>query len=162
MEDLKNYAIILIYPDGVFEKIPITIHSYHILYLQEHINTSKKFKSIAGFLINFINDHFSMSRALANANVIEIANKDMCLKIKNEESYKTYIPQFTVYLPTHLESMDTLTALEKITSVIPKEKLTVDKMVDGTMDFKKMQYEEYLDFLEYYKNELEKERRNLR
>lgn len=147
MDDLKDYAIILIYPDGVVEKIPITIYSYHILYLQEHINNSKKFKSIVGFFINFINDHFSMSRALANANIIEIANKDMCLKIKNREFYKNHIPEFMVYLPSHLESMDALTCLEKITNVIPKEKLTIDKMIDGSMDFKNMQYEEYLYFL---------------
>lgn len=43
-EKIKDYAIVLIYPDGEIEKIPITTYENHFSYFIEHLKKSEKFK----------------------------------------------------------------------------------------------------------------------
>ncbi len=156
-EELKDQAIVLIYPDGEIENIPIGDYENHLPYLKKHLMISKKFLQIA-FIINFgYADHYSVSRLLAQNGVIEIANKDMCLKVKYPEKYHSFNPEFMFYLPENLGSIEQLEALESASHLIVTENKSLNVYQNKAFDFIPKTEEEYQYWITENKNQMDNE-----
>lgn len=157
MEEIKDYAILLIYPDGEVEKIPITTFKNHMDYLSQHFQKSKKFKKFA-YGINWEDDmHYNVSKILAMHGVIEISNQDMYIKIKNAGYYKKINPKFYFWYPSYLESQEQLNALERIEKRIPKEQQIYNEFISVIFNFAERTYVEYEGWKEGNKNRFESE-----
>lgn len=153
-EELKNQAIVLIYPDGEVEAIPITKHQNHLPYLKEHLLDSKRFLKIA-YIINYgYADHYSVSKLLSQNGVIEIANKDMCLKIKYPKEYEYYSPEFMYYLPEVLGSKEQLEILENFYDLVNQEKKSLNVYQNKMFDFLEKTEKEYQEWIAENQNRL--------
>lgn len=161
MKDLKNQAIILIYPDGEIEKIPITIYKTHPDYFKEHAKTSKRFKNIFANMIIGSDVHYLISRLLGMYGVIEIVNKDMCIKIENALYYEQFSPEFYFYYPENLGSLEQLNAFVKIEQEISIDKKIFNEYSDAIFNYNNRSYSEYVNWKENNKNRFENEKHKL-
>lgn len=89
--------------------------------------------------------------------VIEIANKDMCIKVKNAEYYKEFCPEFYFYYPEHLGSIEQLNALEYFEKKILKEKQIYNEYDDKIFNFEEKTYNQFENWKEENRNRLESE-----
>ncbi len=104
MEELNYQAIVLIYPDGFVEKIPITHLKFHWEYLKEHIKYSERFASLCGDLINDVN-HFPLDKGLAANGICLLYNWNIREIV--EEKPLDHI-HFLYYLPSTFHSLKQL------------------------------------------------------
>ena len=80
MDDLFNKAIVLIYPDGYVDRIPIKRDiDDHVKYFYEYLKVSKRFQSIVkdnGFRFDFVHDYniTPIIKLLTDNGVILIIN----------------------------------------------------------------------------------------
>ncbi len=107
MEELNYQAIVLIYPDGFVEKIPITDLKFHWEYLKEHIKHSKRFASINGDLINDIN-HFPLDKGLAANGICVLYNWNIREIVEDKTFLNTFHAHFLYYLPSAFQSLKQL------------------------------------------------------
>ncbi len=75
MKELQNYAIILIYPDGVIEKIPITNFEFHIEYYRDHMKKSPRFAKLCRSLALEIDETISYDDYPVDAATDDVRNK---------------------------------------------------------------------------------------
>lgn len=171
MLEVKDYAIILIYPDGKMEKIPIKSYKIgnriryegsHREYFKNHLKASPRFRTLCencdwnkkyGF-------HDDINNTLARNNVIELLN----LSIKREERIeelekgKTGKPCFLIIFPdlnNILEKEKEKQIEEFVTNIeehIDEKYLFAkfDSLKDTVID---MSYVEYLEWIERVKKE---------
>lgn len=80
MDDLFNKAIVLIYPDGYVDRIPIKRDiDDHVKYFYEYLKVSKRFQSIVkdnGFRFDFVHEYIitPIIKLLTDNGVILIIN----------------------------------------------------------------------------------------
>ncbi len=126
MKDLKYQAIVLLYPDGVVESVPIMKGMKdHIDYYRWLLEHSQKFANIVYHFpkkINFKKDWDVVERMLALANVISIRNgnvrdvlEDKSL-IDSENSF-----WFSIYFPEIIEGNIAFSNLKQIRKENMKE-----------------------------------------
>lgn len=81
MKDLRKQAIVLIYPDGEVEKIPVRAGvTEHLDYFHEWFKVSKKFAKViykTPYKIDF-KDWVVLDRTLAEAGLVVIRNCAIC------------------------------------------------------------------------------------
>lgn len=77
MENLKCQAIVLIYPDGAIETVPITNLKLHNLILYEHSKKSQKFASICQGCDYTDVFHTSVDKRLLKNNVVFLYNMNV-------------------------------------------------------------------------------------
>lgn len=89
MNDLRSYAQILIYPDGIVEKIFAEKgKTEHLYYFHKQLRKSKKFANIiyhSSYKIDF-KDWIVLDRALAEAGLVVIRNLEI-LYLSQDISY---------------------------------------------------------------------------
>ncbi len=142
MEDLRSQAIVLLYPDGEIEKVPIMKGMKdHIDYFRWLLEHSKKFATIVyhfPYKINFKCDWDVVDRMLAFADVVTIRNgnlrdvlEDWSL-IKNKKTF-----WFLIYFPEIVKRNDAFSNLEQIRRANKK-----DSFRYGRYDSKKVGFVE--------------------
>lgn len=115
MEALQNYAIILIYPDGKQEKIPITNHQFHIEYFGEHLNNSKEFAKMCFKLrinpndISKMNDNKDkITDTLGANNVLIIENINVFDIVQDSTFLDKNVCVFNIYFPEYFQNKEQL------------------------------------------------------
>ena len=98
MDDLFRQAIVLIYPDGYVERIPIGTTYPHSLILKEHLAESKRFYDLCGHLNFDEGHHIRIDLVLLENQVIVIYNYSL-KEIMDDPSYiYNFPPQFKVFI----------------------------------------------------------------
>lgn len=116
MNDFFNQAVVLIYPDGVVEKIPIDGVYPHSLVLKKHLGKSKRFYELCGGLNFDVGIHMHIDKVLLDNKVIVIYNYNL-KEIINDYSYiYRYPPQFKVFIGTEYASSEQKREYEELFS----------------------------------------------
>jgi len=128
MEELKNMALIFIYPDGTVEKIPIGEYKLHIEYMRENLTKSSKFYDICKGL-DFVSSclHGHIDTMLSLNGVIIIFNLDLRDIIEGYFDYLNKIPLLLISCPTNLHSIEQTMALESIYTSYPEDNLVCER-----------------------------------
>ncbi|MCM1052963.1 MAG: hypothetical protein NC483_03200 [Ruminococcus sp.] len=147
MNDLEKMAIILIYPDGEIEKIPITSHVYHIEYLAEHREKSQRFARVT-IKCDFTDTlHEDIDTALVTNGVIVIFNLNIYDIVRNPNYLTEEKPDFTVFFPSELGSIGQISNYESIMGSYPLDNISpglFDKNTNYIDDIEHHQVEEFL------------------
>ena len=116
IENLKNSAIIIIYPNGIIKNIPVDARLLHIRYLKDLYEQDNEFKEFADKNNVIVpKDFFKMNTLftygidtdLARAGVVVLHNLFILEVQKNSEYIKNAPPQFYVTLPSVLSNEQT-------------------------------------------------------
>ena len=118
MEDLCYQSIVLIYPDGIVEKIPITDEQFHWNILKEHIKHSKKFASFCGNLINCGSHYPLIDKTLVQNGVCVIYNWNIREIINDPLFLKHHSAHFFYFLPSSFHSLKQLLEFIKLSQPI--------------------------------------------
>ncbi len=98
-DNLKNQAIVLIYPDGEVERLLINTCTEHTLYLKKHLKSSKRFNALCKELNFDVGIHMHIDRLLLLNGVIVLYNFNI-KDIVNDSSYiYNYPVGFDCYRP---------------------------------------------------------------
>jgi len=128
MEDLTKMAIVLIYPDGTVEKIPIGEYGLHIEYFREQLKKSPRFYDICKGLDFYNTDmHGRIDTMLSLNGVIIIFNLDLRDIVEGYFDFQNKLPSFAIAVPENLESLEQTLILEKIYTNYPEENLVCEK-----------------------------------
>lgn len=114
MDDLFNKAIVLIYPDGFVEEIPIGTESVHSLVLKEHAKHSTRFRELCGNLNFDVGIHMHIDLVLLQNGVIAIYNYNLKDIINDPSIIYSCPPQFKVFLGTKFYSDEQREKYEKL------------------------------------------------
>jgi len=147
MEELKNMALIFIYPDGTVEKIPIGEYKLHIEYMRENLTKSSKFYDICKGL-DFVSSclHGHIDTMLSLNGVIIIFNLDLEYIVEGLFDYENEIPDLLIDCPENLYSVEQTIALESIYASYPHDNLVCEKFSErqdtylGNIDFNIEEY----------------------
>ena len=148
MEELKNMALIFIYPDGTVEKIPIGEYKLHIEYMRKHLGESPKFYDICKGL-DFYKSclHSHIDTMLSLNGVIIIFNLDLEYIVEGLFDYENEIPDLLIDCPENLYSIEQTMALESIYASYPHDNLVCEKFSERQDTYLGKQYfnsEEYI------------------
>lgn len=121
MNDLEKMALVLIYPDGEVEKIPITSYVFHIEYMIKQRTVSQRFARVT-LNCDFTDSlHEDIDTALVINGIIVLFN----LSIYDIVRYSNFLdenkPDFGIYFPSRLGSMKQILEYEKIMNNYPLE-----------------------------------------
>ena len=140
MEDLIKQAIVLIYPDGEIEKIPITNFVFHIDYLFEHLKKSKKFaKIVQGLKIKSLLP-VEIYEVLVKNNIMVWHNYNIEAIVKDKTFLEKNLPYFFVFLKS-FESREQLLSFMKIFDYYPNELMMIGLL--ETHNNKKDRFKEF-------------------
>ena len=116
MDDLFNQAVVLIYPDGYVESIPIEDIYPHSLILKNHLTKSKRFYDLCRNLNFDIGIHMHIDNVLLEHGVIAIYNYNLKEIIKDHSYIFRCPPQFKVFIGTKYGSEEQKCVYEKLFS----------------------------------------------
>lgn len=137
MLDLKSCAIGILYPDGVFEKIPVKEYEYHLDYVQAHLKESERFATLcSGIDIGSFANHISLDKLLVPKGIVTLYNFNVYQIIQDSTYLENNIPTFQVFIPFQFESIEQIDCLERILEY-PEENLQIYLQVPYTSNFMK-------------------------
>ncbi len=117
MDDLFKQAIVLIYPDGYVERIPIGTTYPHSLILKEHLAESKRFCDLCGHLDFDVGFHMHIDLVLLENQVIAIYNYSLKEIIEDPSYIYNFPPQFKVFIGNKYGSEQQRIEFEKLSDV---------------------------------------------
>jgi len=148
MEKLVDIAIIYIYPDGTVEKIPIKDGwSCHMLYMEEQVKNSLKFRQIIGDYRFISKLHDEVDERLALNGVVSILNLDLEDIAKGLFDIEI-MPIFWVLVPSLMHSLEQTLTLEEFYNYYPKQNLVCEcfnEELDGYLRGKEFDMNSYLE-----------------
>ena len=156
MEDLQKQAIILIYPDGLIEKIPVTYHEFHILYYHEHFNKSVRFNSLCHSLKIDFDNNLAIDKYPDDyetddirEEVLGILGRNGVLIIENlnifdivHNLYLEELCEFIIYFPEYFYSKEQLEAFLNYDNGYPKNLLYIGRFNKKQNLYLDISYEE--------------------
>lgn len=124
MENMFRLAIIYIYPDGMVEAIPIEDGViYHMSYMEKHVKNSARFHSIIGDYKFISLLHDKVDERMALNGVVSILNLDLRDIVEGYFNFSERNPEFLIYTPPSLQSLEQTVLLDKIYNTYPKDNL---------------------------------------
>lgn len=145
MKDLREYALVLIYPDGEVEKIPVEKEkNYHLYYFRKQIRISKKFANViyySSYKIDFT-DFTIVDKALAEAGVVVIRNLGIPYICKDRSLINIEDPFiYLVGLPSNIEDSKAYAPMKAILKANQKEEYTFGIYSLITKEFEEIYYD---------------------
>lgn len=154
MEDLKYQAIVLIYPDGEVDKIPITTFKHHMDYFSPHLQKSEKLVKVR----EEVQFEWDILRVCACNGIIVMFSLDIQEIVENPSYVNGYYAFFDIYFPEEFESKEQLLSFLEITNNYPIYFLIYNQFQIKLNDFKKLKSDEQKEeFIENNKKRLESE-----
>lgn len=148
MKDIVKMAIILIYPDGEVERIPITKETAHINYMIEHRAKSKKFARATKKASFTDPTHQDVNRELMLNGVITMINYNVLDIVLDPKLLDEFLPNFLIYLPISFGSVEQIMAYHEITDDYPQENKMCGTIDKETMEVIDLEGKDYEDFME--------------
>lgn len=125
--DISNLAILVIYPDGTFDSVPIEKYEIHMPYFRELRKKSPIFRTITEGLDFSISIHDHVDRFLAKVGIVLIYN--VFLYVDSNTLKYNIDPLFVTCLPTVYGSKEQKETFYKII-----RSSNVDNFVFGRYD----------------------------
>lgn len=144
MEDLRSQAIVLLYPDGIVEKIPVKKGiTFHLDYFHNWLKHSKKFASViyhSPYKINF-KDWVVLDKALAEAGLVVIRNMEIIYLASNISLVNSKEPfAYLVNLPENIRESKAYSPMKRILKENQKEEFTFNIYSLETKKFEEIEY----------------------
>ena len=154
MEELKCQAIVLIYPNGEVDKIPVTTFKHHMDYFDPHLQKSEKLAKVR----EEKRFDWDILRVCACNDIVVMFSLDIQEIVANPTYLEDNYAFFDIYFPEEFASKEQLTSFLKVTNNYPIWFLIYNQFQKELNDFKKLEKDEQKEeFIENNRTRLENE-----